>query len=114
MRESLLVVVAIIALLGTAALEPATAIRGGLIVAVGFLLVGSLAGGLYHLRLHRVLSARDALPPRWWIDPTKLHKKLSDAERERVLPAFIFGAAAFGLCVLGCGAMVSGLVRLLL
>ncbi len=114
MRESLLVVVAIIALLATAALQPATAIRGGLVVAVGFLLLGSLAGGLYHLRLHRVLSARDALPRRWWIDPTKLHPQLSDAERERVLPAFYAGAAAFSVCVLGCVSMVSGLARLFL
>lgn len=114
MRESLLVVGGIIALLATAALEPATAIRGGLIVAVGFLLAGSLAGGAYHLRLYRVLSARGALPKRWWIDPSKLHKELSDAERERVLPPFILGAAAFGLCVLGCVAMVSGLARMLL
>lgn len=114
MRESLLVVVAIIALLATAALEPATAIRGGLVVSVGFLLLGSIAGGVYHLRLRQVLSVRDALPPRWWIEPTKLHKELTDAERERTMPAFVLGAAAFGLCVLGCGAMVSGLVRVLL
>lgn len=114
MRESLLVVVAIVALLGTAAVEPATAIRGGLLVAVAFLLLGTVAGGIYHRRLHQVLSARDALPPRWWVDPTKLHKELSDAERERALPAFYAGAAAFGVCVLGCVSMVSGLARVLL
>ncbi|MGH1341833.1 MAG: hypothetical protein ACRBN8_09800 [Nannocystales bacterium] len=114
MRESLLVVVAIIVLLTTAALEPVTAIGGGLVVAIGFLLLGSLAGGLYHLRLHQVLTARDALPPRWWVDPTKLHKELSDAEREKALPAFYAGAAAFGVCVLGCVSMVSGLARVFL
>ncbi len=112
MRESLLVVVALIALLATAALEPATAIRGGFVVAVGFLLLGSIAGGVYHLRLHRALSARDKLPPRWWIDPTKLHTELSDAERERTLPAFYVGATAFATCVLGCVSMVSGLARM--
>ena len=114
MRESLLVVVVIIALLTTASLDPATGIRGGLVVAVVFLLFGSLAGALYHRRLHQSLSARGALPKRWWIEPTKLHGELTDDERMRTMPAFYVGAAAFGVCVLGCVAMVSGLVRVLL
>lgn len=112
MRESLLVVVVIIALLTTTSLGPATGIRGGLAVAVVFLLLGTVAGALYHRRLHQALCARDALPKRWWIEPTKLHGDLTDDERGRTMPAFYVGAAAFGACVLGCVAMVSGLVRL--
>lgn len=114
MRETLLVVVVIVTLLTTASLEPVTGIRGGLVVAVVFLLLGSLAGALYHRRLHQCLSARDALPPRWWIEPTKLHRLLTDDEHARTMPSFYVGAAAFGVCVLGCVAMVSGLVRILL
>ncbi len=114
MRESLLVVVVIIALLATASLDPATGIRGGLVVAVVFLLLGTIAGALYHRRLHQALSARDALPKRWWIEPTKLHGDLTNDERVQTMPAFYVGAGAFGVCVFGCVAMVSGLVRLAL
>ena len=114
MRESLLVVAVIIALLTTASLEPATGIQGGLFVSVTFLILGSLAGALYHQRLHQCLSARNALPPRWWIEPTKLHRLLTEQERARTMPPFYAGAAAFGLCVLGCVAMVSGLLRIVL
>ena len=114
MRETLLVVVVIVTLLATASLEPATGIRGGLVVSIAFLVLGSLAGALYHWRLHQCLSARDALPARWWIEPTKLHRRLTDEERARTMPSFYVGAAAFGVCVLGCVAMVSGLVRIVL
>lgn len=114
MREALLVVVSIVALLGTASLDPVTGIRAGLGVAVVFLVLGSLAGGLYHHRLYRALTAREALPPRWWVDPTKLHDALTEEERERTLPSFYVGAAAFGICVLGCVAMLSGAVRIAL
>ncbi len=114
MRESLLVVVVIIALLATASLEPTTGIQGGFVVSVLSLLLGSIAGALYHRRLHQCLSARDALPPRWWIEPTKLHRELTDEERVRTMPPFYVGAAAFGVCVLGCVAMVSGLLRIAL
>lgn len=114
MRESVIVVLAIVALLTTAALEPTTGIRGGLIVAVIALVLGTLAGFVYHLRLHHALAARDALPRRWWVNPVALHPQLTDEERVDVLPSFVVGAAFFGVCVLGCVAMVSGLARLLL
>jgi hypothetical protein len=114
MREALLVVVGIVVLLATASLEPATAIRGGLVVSVVFLVLGSIAGGLYHHRLYHCLHARGALPKRWWIEPTKLHRDLTEDERDRTLPSFYVGAAAFGVCVLGCVAMLSGAVRIAL
>jgi len=114
MREAILVVVGIVALLATASIEPTLAIRGGLLVSIAFVLLGSVAGAVYHRRLHRCLSARGDLPPRWWLDPTTLHVRLTDDERVGVMPPFYLGAAAFGFCVLGCVAMVSGLVRLLL
>lgn len=114
MRETLLVVVVVMTLLATASLEPTIGIQAGLGVAVASLVLGSLAGALYHRRLHQCLSASDALPPRWWIEPTKLHRRLTDDERARTMPPFYVGAAAFGVCVLGCVAMVSGLVRILL
>lgn len=114
MRESLLVVLGIVLLLVTAALEPPTGIRVGLGSSVVGLFIGILAGGLYHHRLHASLSARDALPPRWWIDPTKLHPTLTDAERQRTLPSFYVGAGSFALCVIGCVSMLSALARLML
>ena len=113
-REALLVVVLIVVVLATASLEPTTGIRGGLLVALAFLLLGSVAGALYHRRLHACLRDRGPVPPRWWVDPTKLHRTLTEPERERTMPAFYVGAFSFGVCVLGCVSMVSGLVRILL
>ncbi len=104
----------IAALLATAALTPPTGVRVGLAVSVVFLVVGSIAGGLYHHRLYACLAPRDALPPRWWIDPTTLHGLLTEDERERTLPAFYVGAGSFALCVLGCVSMLSGVARLML
>ncbi|MEM6294630.1 MAG: hypothetical protein AAGA54_25370 [Myxococcota bacterium] len=114
MLEALLVVVCIIALLAVVALEPITGIRLGLVVSIGGVLLGSVAGGLYHWRLRSALLARDALPKRWWVNPVALHASLTDDERRRTLPSFYVGAAFFAVCVLGCAAMVSGLARLLM
>ncbi len=114
MRESLLVVLGIVLLLVTAALEPPTGIRVGLGVSVIGLIIGTLAGGLYHLRLHASLAPRNALPERWWVDPTKLHAALTETERQHTLPSFYVGAGSFALCVIGCVSMLSGVARLML
>jgi hypothetical protein len=62
--------------------------------------VGSCVAGIfYHLALYRALHVR--LPKRWWLSPTRYHGLLSAAQRQRVLPWFHLGAAAFVLVVLG-------------
>ncbi len=113
-REALLVVGCILALLGVVALEPVTGIRLGFVIAVGSLTIGAIAGAVYHWRLRAALLARDALPPRWWVNPVALHGKLTTDDRDRTMPAFYVGAFWFAISVLGCAAMVSGLARLLL
>lgn len=113
-REALLVVVGIIALLAVVALEPVTGVRLGLAVSIGGVLLGSLAGALYHWRLRAALLARDALPKRWWVNPVALHPLLNDDARRRTMPSFYVGAAFFAACVLGCAAMLSGLARMAL
>jgi hypothetical protein len=85
----------------------------GIRVAVGFVvvsfLVGAIAGLGYHVVLHRTLSP---LPPGWWWSPTRLHGRLGPAERRRVMPWFVVGAAGFVGSLLGCAAFLSALLRL--
>jgi hypothetical protein len=66
------------------------------------MLVGLPSGLLYHLRLRAALLQAGALPPRWWLEPVRLHERLEPATLRRVLPSFYVGAAGFLLCALGC------------
>jgi hypothetical protein len=85
----------------------------GIRVAVAFVvlsfLVGVIAGLGYHVVLHRELAP---LPRGWWWSPTRLHARLGPAQRRRVMPWFVVGAAGFVGSLLGCAAFVSALVRL--
>ena len=74
-------------------------------VGPALLVIGGLAGlptsALYHVQLRRHLSRHGALPPRWWLSPTPLHGRLSDAERRAVMPWFYAGAMSFAVTVSG-------------
>lgn len=74
------------------------------------LLLGVPTGLVYHVQLARVLGARGRLPARWWVRPVALHAELAPGERARVLPWFAVGGAGFGVVVLGCAAIVAGVV----
>ncbi len=73
------------------------------------LLVGVPAALRYHVVLHRVLSARGALPRGWWVSPQKLHPVLREEERGRVLPWWWLGGAGFVLVICGAGLLAFAL-----
>ena len=85
----------------------------GIRVAVAFVIasfaIGLMAGLGYHVMLHRTLSP---LPRGWWWNPTRLHERLADEARARVMPWFVVGAAGFVGSLLGCAAFLSAMLRL--
>jgi len=54
-------------------------------LAVGALLLGLVVGvptGFwYHVILYRIVSAKIAVPRKWWLSPSDLHVHLTDAEQ---------------------------------
>jgi len=63
---------------------------------------------VYHVKLARVLGARGELPSRWWLSPTRLHRRLRGAERRSVLRWFYAGGAGFVLTLAGSAAAFVG------
>lgn len=106
--ELLLVVgcVAVAVLLG---MPPMLGIRVAVAFVVLSFLVGVVAGLGYHVMLHRTLAP---LPRGWWWNPTRLHERLDDEGRRRVMPWFVVGAAGFVGSLLGCAAFLSSVLRL--
>ena len=82
-------------------------IGGGL--AVGSLVVGALAGFVYHVQLHRALAP---LRAGWWWNPTREHPRLDDPQRGRVMPWFFAGASGFVGAMVGSVAFLSAALRL--
>lgn len=80
---------------------------GALLTALG-LLVGLPPALVYHLRLRAALLRQDALARRWWVEPARLHRHLGPADRRRVLPWFVAGAAGFVVVVVGCALVLLG------
>ena len=116
MLELLLVLgtVVVIALIGlvTVAMTPPLMVELGLWgLAVG-LFIGIPTGWWYHVVLYRTLTARMALPSRWWGRPVELHPLLAPAEYQGVRPWFVAGALGFFLCLAGGVAAISGLLVL--
>ena len=74
---------------------------GGLFV-VGGILFSLPSGLVYHLRLRRTLLQQGALPPRWWLYPTRLHARIPEDRRRWVLRPFLGGAIGMGVCIVGC------------
>ena len=86
------------------------AIGGALSVVLG-LVIGLPASGFYHRALRQTLGPRNALPPRWWLNPVALHTALQKNERPRVMGWFYGGAAGFLLAIVGCGLVLVGVLR---
>src|SRR5262245_6998957 len=105
MLETGLVLAAIVAAGLAAVLAPALRARLVTAFGIGTLLAGLLLGlstGLwYHVVLYRLVSARLALPPTWWLFPATLHRHLTDGERRRIRPWYRLGGLGFVLCVVG-------------
>lgn len=66
------------------------------------LALGVPTGVQYHLVLRRGLKASGALPKRWWLNPTALHKLLSPLALRSLQPWFSLGALGFVLAMIGC------------
>lgn len=80
---------------------------GALVTLLGFL-VGLPPALVYHLRLRAALQRRGRLPPRWWLEPSRLHRHLEADDRPRVIPWFVAGAVGFAVVMVGCGLVVLG------
>ena len=111
--EAAFVAFAVAAMAAVALVPWAALVQAGALVAALGLALGVPGGLVYHLRLRAALLRRDALPRRWWVEPVRLHRHLSDAERRRVMPPFTLGAAGFVLTMLGCGLVLLGVLGLL-
>ncbi len=116
MREGLLALGLVVALIALAAVSQLFAFgallgTGAVLVVLG-LVVGLPAAIVYHARLAAVLEARDALPPRWYWHPTRLHASLEDDERPDVMPWFLVGAGGWCAVIAGCVLAVIGALRL--
>ena len=112
-------VVAVVAALGAASLATvmvpwAWLLVGGLSIALVGLLVGAPAGLRYHQKLRAALAAQGSIPAYWWLHPTRYHRNLDDNALARVHMPFVWGAAGFGVSMLGCTLAGIGLVRALL
>ncbi len=111
----LLIVVGVVAVLALGGLAVSLLsgqvllLAGAGCIAFGIVL-GVPTGAWYHVVLHRTLRRRGPLPPRWWVHPSGLHERLEPAERAVVLAWFKVGGAGFGLVMLGCAAVVGGLL----
>lgn len=90
-------------------LPPMLGIRVAVLFVVVSFVVGVVAGLGYHVMLHRALAP---LPRGWWWNPTRLHERLADDARPRIIPWFVVGAAGFVGSLLGCAAFLSALLRL--
>jgi hypothetical protein len=107
-----LVAVAAVALIGF--LDPSVTPTVIAALGVGVLLLGLAVGvptGLwYHVVLYRFVSAKIALPRRWWLSPAALHRHLTAEEARRVHPWNRVGAVGFVLCLAGGLAAIAGLL----
>jgi hypothetical protein len=114
MIEIMLVLVALVAA-GTVGVIGAT-VTPGLIAAIGIgtlllgLAVGVPTGFWYHVILYRCVSAKIAVPPKWWLSPAALHRHLNPAETRRIRPWNRLGAIGFVLCLVGGGAAIAALL----
>jgi ABC-type antimicrobial peptide transport system permease subunit len=73
------------------------------------LVVGVPTGFWYHVLLYRIVSARIAVPSRWWLSPSALHVHLTEAERRRIWIWYRLGGIGFVLSVVGGLAAIAGL-----
>lgn len=104
-----LAVVGLVVLLATVLTAPAM-----IVLALGTLVLGLAVGvptGLwYHVLLYRIVSAKVAVPPRWWLSPSDLHVHLTDTEERRIRLWYGLGGTGFVLSLVGGLAAIAGLL----
>lgn len=85
-----------------------------IMLAVGALLLGLVVGvptGFwYHVVLYRIVSAKIAVPRKWWLSPSDLHVHLTDAEQRGIRLWYRLGGIGFVLSVVGGLAAITGLL----
>ena len=85
-----------------------------IVLALGALVVGLVVGvptGFwYHVVLYRIVSARIAVPRKWWLSPSDLHVHLTDAEQRRIRLWYRLGGIGFVLSVAGGLAAIAGVL----
>jgi disulfide bond formation protein DsbB len=110
-REAILVVAMVAALLAVMAIPAESGIIVGGAISLASLAIGAVAGLVYHVVLHRTLAPRGTLRRGWFWHPTDYHKDLDESQRVRVLPWFVVGAAGFVGSIFGCLVVVTAVVR---
>jgi hypothetical protein len=85
-----------------------------IMLALGALLLGLVlgvpTGFWYHVVLYRIVSARIAVPRRWWLSPSALHVHLTGAEQRQIRLWYRLGGIGFVLSVIGGLAAIAGLL----
>lgn len=74
------------------------------------LVVGVPTGFWYHVVLYRIVSAKIAVPRKWWMSPSDLHVHVTDAEQRRTRLWYRLGGIGFVLSVVGGLAAIAGLL----
>jgi len=82
----------------------------GLVPLAGGLLIGVPTGFWHLVLLSGVLSARMALPSKWWWSPEDLHFHLTESELARLWPWFTTGGIGFARWLVRALAAMSGLL----
>jgi len=86
----------------------------GIQLVVAGLVFGVPTGLAYHVALGRSLQRAGRLPPRWWLQPTRLHDRIPAQDRARVLAWCYAGAAGFVVTAVGCALGALAAARLVL
>jgi len=82
----------------------------GLLMLAAGLAEGVPTGFWYHVVLRRVLIERGALPPRWWLHPTRHHERLTPEEHRRIRLWFVLGGIGYAVAAVGGLAAIVGLL----
>ena|SRR5205085_12664411 len=82
----------------------------GIVLLVGGLLEGVPTGLWYHVVLRRMIAAKGPVPPRWWLNPSKLHPALTAEEHRRVRFWFALGGLGYLIAVAGGVAAIVGML----
>jgi hypothetical protein len=116
MREALLALGLFMALALAAVIHamasPLTLLGTGTsLVGVG-LLVGLPAGLMYHVRLYQDLARRQAVVPKWFMHPTRLHPPKNSPQGRPVWRWFYVGATSAGAIFVGCALALLASLRM--
>lgn len=79
-------------------ISPDALLAFGTAVALAGLGASLVVGVVYHLRLRAAILRHGPLPARWWLAPSRLHRRLRDEQRVTVIPFFVAGVVLVAIC----------------